>query len=640
VKVPIALLAAALCAGAADLFTAVRNDDLAALRAAIAAKADLNARDRRGATPLMHAAAFGSLEAMKLLVEAGADVNARSAFDVTALIWGAGDPAKVRLLLEGGADLKAVTKMRRTALHVAAATVGASESVRLLLARGADPGASDSQGATPLIAAADNHDQASIRLLVEAGAGVNARNQGGFTPLIGAATNGNLEAVRLLLAKGAAVDAGNSGGGRVKNGAIALRNVTPLMWAAPFAPREMIATLLDAGAKADLVEGRGMTALMLAVATERPDIGALRLLIARGGAINAKDQNGETALDWARKHRHPEVLDLLVRAGAREGAPFTAPRPPEKAWTSDPRAAAEKSLGLLQKTSKTFFVEGGCVGCHHHAFTAMATAAARSHGLRADAAAARELLAQSRAQAASWQEILLQMMDLPGDIDQAQYALLTLCAYEHPADAATDALVFYVAGLQRADGSWAQGYVSRPPIEESNIQRTALGISVLRHYGWPGRKSEFDRRVTRARDYLAKSRPFTTDDYAMRALGLHWAGASRGAVAEAGRRLAALQRADGGWGQNPRLASDAFATGEALHALYETGVLKPSGAAYRRGVAFLLRTQYPDGSWYVRSRAPKFQPYFESGFPFGHDQWVSASATGWAAAALAHATRE
>jgi hypothetical protein len=50
-----------------------------------------------------------------------------------------------------------------------------------------------------------------------------------------------------------------------------------------------------------------------------------------------------------------------------------------------------------------------------------------------------------------------------------------------------------------------------------------------------------------------------------------------------------------------------------------------------------LKTQHEDVSWYVRSRAPKFQPYFESGFPFGHDQWISASATAWATIALAPA---
>jgi hypothetical protein len=54
-------------------------------------------------------------------------------------------------------------------------------------------------------------------------------------------------------------------------------------------------------------------------------------------------------------------------------------------------------------------------------------------------------------------------------------------------------------------------------------------------------------------------------------------------------------------------------------------------------VKYLLQTQWPDGSWYVRSRAPKFQPYFQSGFPFEHDQWISATATSWAVLALAPA---
>ena len=58
---------------------------------------------------------------------------------------------------------------------------------------------------------------------------------------------------------------------------------------------------------------------------------------------------------------------------------------------------------------------------------------------------------------------------------------------------------------------------------------------------------------------------------------------------------------------------------------------------YQKGVKFLLDTQAGDGSWYVKSRAPKFQPYFESGFPYGHDQWISSSGTAWATMALAMA---
>ncbi|HMJ61716.1 MAG TPA: prenyltransferase/squalene oxidase repeat-containing protein, partial [Bryobacteraceae bacterium] len=97
------------------------------------------------------------------------------------------------------------------------------------------------------------------------------------------------------------------------------------------------------------------------------------------------------------------------------------------------------------------------------------------------------------------------------------------------------------------------------------------------------------------------------------------------------------QGADGGWAQIPYLDSDAYATGVVLHTLYVSGLTTPDAPAYRRGIAFLLRTQFPDGSWYVRSRAPKFQPYFQSGFPFDHDQWISTTATAWAAMALAPA---
>ncbi|MGH9612966.1 MAG: hypothetical protein ACRD4P_07800, partial [Bryobacteraceae bacterium] len=56
--------------------------------------------------------------------------------------------------------------------------------------------------------------------------------------------------------------------------------------------------------------------------------------------------------------------------------------------------------------------------------------------------------------------------------------------------------------------------------------------------------------------------------------------------------------------------------------------------AYERGVAYLMRTREADGSWHVRSRAFGFQPYFESGFPHGHDQFISMAATAWSAMAL------
>jgi hypothetical protein len=84
------------------------------------------------------------------------------------------------------------------------------------------------------------------------------------------------------------------------------------------------------------------------------------------------------------------------------------------------------------------------------------------------------------------------------------------------------------------------------------------------------------------------------------------------------------------------MAPDAYAAGQALYAL-QVGGVPVAGDAYRRGVAYLLRTQLEDGTWFVRSRAFGFQPYFESGFAHGRDQFISASATAWAAIALAYA---
>jgi squalene cyclase len=134
-----------------------------------------------------------------------------------------------------------------------------------------------------------------------------------------------------------------------------------------------------------------------------------------------------------------------------------------------------------------------------------------------------------------------------------------------------------------------------------------------------------------------KARARTNDEAAMQIAGLHWSGGSDEKVRALARTLIAAQHADGGWSQEANLASDAYATGQSLWALREAGVLKPSDAAYRKGVNYLLGTQWEDGSWYVRSRAPKFQPYFQSGFPYDHDQWISSTATSWAVRALAPA---
>ena len=112
----------------------------------------------------------------------------------------------------------------------------------------------------------------------------------------------------------------------------------------------------------------------------------------------------------------------------------------------------------------------------------------------------------------------------------------------------------------------------------------------------------------------------------MQILGLVWAGHT----APAGRvkELVGKQRTDGGWGQTDYHQSDAFATGEALWALHESGMAS-SDPVYRRGVDFILRTQQEDGTWHVVSRSFGFQPYFQSGFPYEQDQWIRRREPPW-----------
>src|SRR5262249_37442238 len=102
----------------------------------------------------------------------------------------------------------------------------------------------------------------------------------------------------------------------------------------------------------------------------------------------------------------------------------------------------------------------------------------------------------------------------------------------------------------------------------------------------------------------------------------------------AAEELSRSQHDDGGWAQTDEMVSDAYATGTALFALHRAGGLSVDDPAYRRGVAFLVRSQLDDGSRLVLLRSRPVQTYFESGTPHGKDQFISMAATSWATAAL------
>ncbi len=629
--------AAAETQGLSDrLYEAVRNDKIAQLQA-LTKTSGPDVKDPRGSTPLMYAAANGSLQAVKMLVEAHADVNAKNDFDITPLMLCAIDEAKVRYLIAHGADVKMVSRQGRTALLVAAGTEGNSEIVKLLVEKGANVnGPNPDPETAPIVAAAGANDTRSVRFLLDHGAVV--AGPAGGKALMSASGHGNLAVMGMLIGRGVPVNVVSPEVTEtVKNGAIALGSFTPLILAVANGGPEAVKLLLDHGAKVNAQDVRGMTPLMLVLALDRPDSRVVKLLVDHGADPTIKSKAGETAADWARKFSRPEILTAL-------GIPASESRIPlqKAAANANPPAASEavqKSVRLLERTSASFFTSGGCSSCHAQNATSMAVAAARGGGIRVDEAAARARAEQTRASWAPQDQTLMLRMDAPGAQIMVSFGLLQFEADGVKGNRTTDAMVHNVAAQQQVAGNWHVDGIARPPMSDGDFTLTATGIRSLAFYGPEGRKAEFSARIARAAAWLRRATPVTQEDRNMQMLGLKWAGADAGTLDKLAKALISMRQTDGGWSQTRYLGSDAYATGQTLWALKEAGI-RVDDPNYRAGVEYLLRTQMADGSWHVVSRSPKFQPYFQSGFPYDHDQWVSMAATAWSTMALAYTLPE
>lgn len=199
---------------------------------------------------------------LQKLVDKGIGVDERWGYS-TALMTASyyGHTETVRWLLQHGAKVAAVNGDGETALHYATRSPRRSSTVvRALVDAGADVNAANKDGATPLMNALDNPEIA--RYLIQKNANVNAKHKNGDTLLMIAAVS-NFEVAEELLARGVDVNERNDSG------------ETALMWASGAVDRvdrpKMIGLLRDHGARADLKDKRGNTALMHAIANRNAD---------------------------------------------------------------------------------------------------------------------------------------------------------------------------------------------------------------------------------------------------------------------------------------------------------------------------------------------------------------------------------
>jgi|KBSSwiStaDraftv2_1062776.scaffolds.fasta_scaffold05008_7 ankyrin repeat protein len=608
------------------LVDAIRRDDAAAVKGLVRTGAGVNDADSGGATPLMHAALLAGPQVVRQLLDGGAAVNTANRFGATALMWAVSRPENVQLLLQRGANVNARASNGWSAL-VAATRHGQLASMRMLLAAGADIASPEARRHV-LTASFQARSPEVRRLLREAGLVVGSRADVAG-PVLMQAWN-DMPSFRHLLDVG--VDPKES----LQTFTLSL----PIFFlAARNGQLEAMGALAEKGMDPLFVGDRGITALTLTAGADRPSHEVIRFLVDQGVDVNATDTDGRTALDWALTRGETATSAFLRGLGGRANA-VPAAAPAAITTPLAPREAIGRALARLQPAGRAFTDKTKCTSCHNEYIPGIAVALARRRGIAVDEPLVAHSMSATETNFQRRRELALlgETLGLTGVPPGLAYGLLERSAAGLGPSPLTDAMVIALASRQNDDGSWDAGDQIRPPLNGNVFAGTALAVRALSEFGPPGHRVALQRRVARARSFLRSTVPQDTQDQTFKLLGLIWAHAPRHEVARQRQELIKLQRPDGGWAQMPTLLPDAYATGQALYALQVAGV-GADDPVYRRGVDFLLRTQLEDGTWFVRTRAFGVQPYFETGFPHGPSQFISATATAWAAIALTHAAQ-
>jgi ankyrin repeat protein len=593
----------------------------------------LNARGPEGSTPFMYAVLYCDAGMLGRLLKLGAEPNKHNDVNATALMWAANDLKKTRVLVGHGADVNARSDNYRTPLMIAARHPGGTPIVKFLLGHGANPNPNSKPlgESSPLMEALTAGEDGTAELLIHRGADAKATGDQGLMLAVMMNCPKSLE---LLAAHITEKDVYT----------MALQETTV------FGDVKATRLMLEHGAEVNAFDPLGRTPLMYAVISDLLPLETVKLLVEHGADVNAGNKHtkggdtGLTVLDIATLNGRTPIVEYLEARGAKRSmAMETVALHPKPSNTI--RGAVQDSLPLLQRTDVNFTKGAGCTSCHNNSMAAMAVGLARKRGIRVNEETTSTQVRVNLDEFQARRDKLHQgyYAQPVGDFFSPfilGYQLVGLHAQNCQPDLNTDAAVMMLRSRQSPNGEWAYPQAdTRPPICLDYIGQTALAMRAVQLYTTKATRAACDKSVRLAASWLAKAQSLNNEDRAWRLTGLAWAGTDKAAIKKALAEVLASQRPDGGWSDLPSMPSTPYATGRSLVAL-QLGGLSVSDPAFQRGVKFLLATQQEDGSWYTRTRALAFQPYFDSGFPHGYNQWVSAAATSWATMALTLALPE
>jgi ankyrin repeat protein len=379
--------------GVTPLYLACANGNADMIRLLLEAGADANSTDPTGETALMTAVRAGALGAVRVLLEAGSTIDARDpTYQQTALMLAVREnhPEIVGLLVDRGAQVNARTRIGETPKWILpnsvpgfghgvgivrgglpergsrapipgglsallyAARDGRLDSVRILLAAGADINQPDANGITPLVMAISNNHVDVARVLIEHGADLNASDWYGRTPLWAAIEARNMDVdnatfensvdreplfnlIEALLERGANPNVRTKEVPPIRRSMLRVTGSlswvdftgqTPFLTAALSGDVRVMRLLLAHRADPHIPTVAGTTALMAAagvnwVVSQTYDEGPEALLEAvtlcweLGMDVNAVNSMGLTALHGAANRGSDDIIRFLVEKGAR-----------------------------------------------------------------------------------------------------------------------------------------------------------------------------------------------------------------------------------------------------------------------------------------------------------------------------------